>query len=112
MDVARSATPTLDALAASGTVFDSAHCQGSMQPAVCVPSRASLMTGRNIFASSQNPSADDYCGGPYDGPAFAIPPELPTFPQRCGRTAITPTQSENGTMTEHRLRVRFRPVKG
>jgi arylsulfatase A-like enzyme len=75
-------TPTLDALAASGTVFDSAHCQGSMQPAVCVPSRASLMTGRNIFASSQNPSADDYCGGPYDGPAFAIPPELPTFPQR------------------------------
>src|SRR3954471_22104614 len=75
-------TPALDALAASGTVFDGAHCQGSMQPAVCVPSRASLMTGRNIFASSQNPSADDYSGGPYDGPAFAIPPDLATFPQR------------------------------
>src|SRR4051794_17336365 len=75
-------TPTLDALAAAGTVFDGAHCQGSMQPAVCVPSRASLMTGRSIFASSQNPSADDYSGGPYDGAAFAIPQALPTFPQR------------------------------
>src|SRR5918994_2380793 len=75
-------TPTLDALAASGTVFDSAHCQGSMQPAVCVPSRASLMTGRNIFASSCNPTADDYTTGQSECPAFTIPVDLPTSPQR------------------------------
>ncbi len=70
-------TPHLDALAARGTVFDQAHCQGSMHPAVCVPSRASLMTSRNIFTSSVDPT-----GSGYNGVAFAIPPTLETFPQR------------------------------
>ncbi len=70
-------TPHLDALAAAGTVFDGAHCQGSMHPAVCVPSRASLMTGRNIFASSQDPTGADY-----EASAFAIPAALELFPQR------------------------------
>ncbi len=41
-------TPNLDRIAAQGTVFDGAHCQGSMHHAVCVPSRAALMTGRNF----------------------------------------------------------------
>ena len=68
--------------ARAGTVFEEDHCQGSMHPAVCVPSRASLMTGRNIFASSTNPSADDYTDGQSECPAFTIPPDLPTFPQR------------------------------
>jgi len=49
-------TPVLDALADRGVSFAQAHCQGSMIRAVCVPSRASLMTGRNIFASSADPS--------------------------------------------------------
>ena len=35
-------TPNLDALAASGRLFNKAYCQ----QAVCNPSRASLMTGR------------------------------------------------------------------
>jgi arylsulfatase A-like enzyme len=70
-------TPHLDALAARGVSFDRAHCQGGMHPAVCVPSRASLMTGRNIFASSQDPTGQDY-----EGAAFAIPTRLETFPQR------------------------------
>ena len=70
-------TPNLDALSATGVVFDGAHCQGSMHPAVCVPSRASLMTGRNIFASSQDPTGADY-----EASAFAIPDGLQTFPQR------------------------------
>jgi arylsulfatase A-like enzyme len=69
-------TPHLDALAASGTRFTGAHCQGSMHPAVCVPSRASLLTGRNIFASSADPTGRDY-----EGSAFAIPEDLATFPQ-------------------------------
>jgi arylsulfatase A-like enzyme len=75
-------TPHLDALGRRGTIFDQAHCQGSMHPAVCVPSRASLMTGRNIFASSCNPTADDYTTGQAECPAFTIPADLPTFPQR------------------------------
>ncbi len=49
-------TPHLDALAARGVSFREAHCQGSMMGAVCVPSRASLMTGRSIFASAADPT--------------------------------------------------------
>ncbi len=68
-------TPELDALAARGVSFSQAHCQGAMTGAVCVPSRASLMTGRNIFASSADPT----------GARFAetqtIPEHLETFPQ-------------------------------
>jgi len=70
------ATPNLDKLSKQGTTFDNAHCQGAMHPAVCVPSRASIMTGRNIFASSAEPT-----GGEYYGRSFNIPEALPTFPQ-------------------------------
>ena len=70
------ATPNIDALAARGTRFANAHCQGSMHPAVCVPSRASIMTGRDIFAASC-----ELTGSAYEGASFAIPPDLKTFPQ-------------------------------
>lgn len=69
-------TPHIDGLAARGASFDQAHCQGGMHPAVCAPSRASLMTGRNVFASSQEPT-----GRTFGGPAFAIPQDMPTVPQ-------------------------------
>ncbi len=75
-------TPSVDRLAASGTSFDGAHCQGGMHPAVCVPSRASLMTGRNIFASSERPDALDFRGAGNEGLSHRIPAHLPTFPQR------------------------------
>jgi arylsulfatase A-like enzyme len=42
-------TPELDALVARGTAFTRAYCQGSMQPAVCVPSRAMFLSGRSLF---------------------------------------------------------------
>lgn len=42
-------TPALDRLAADGTRFTRAHNMGSMLPAVCVPSRAMLHTGRNLW---------------------------------------------------------------
>lgn len=70
-------TPHIDRLAARGVSFDGAHCQGGMHPAVCAPSRASLMTGRNVFASSQDPSGLDF-----GGRAFAIPMAMETAPQR------------------------------
>ena len=69
-------TPHLDLLAARGASFDQAHCQGGMHPAVCAPSRASLMTGRNLFASSQDPMGRDF-----GGRAFAIPEGMPTVPE-------------------------------
>lgn len=41
-------TPCLDGLAAGGVRLTGAHCMGSMIPAVCVPSRAMLHTGRSL----------------------------------------------------------------
>ncbi|HWG47604.1 MAG TPA: sulfatase-like hydrolase/transferase [Gemmataceae bacterium] len=42
-------TPNLDRLAGEGTVCTRAYCMGAKQGAVCVPSRAMLMTGRTLF---------------------------------------------------------------
>lgn len=42
-------TPNLDALAREGTTFRRAYCMGSLQGAVCVPSRAMFLTGRSLF---------------------------------------------------------------
>ena len=82
------ATPNLDALGQRGTVFDSAYCQGGMQGAICVPSRATLMTGRNIFASSAEPT------GRRSPATYAIPTGMPTFPElHAGRgIALTPSE--------------------
>jgi arylsulfatase A-like enzyme len=42
-------TPNLDRLVRDGTAFTRAYCMGAQQGAVCVPSRAMLMTGRTLF---------------------------------------------------------------
>jgi arylsulfatase A-like enzyme len=42
-------TPNLDRLVARGFAFRRAYCMGAMQGAVCVPSRAMLMSGRTLF---------------------------------------------------------------
>ncbi|MEZ0385730.1 MAG: sulfatase-like hydrolase/transferase, partial [Verrucomicrobium sp.] len=42
-------TPNLDRLVKEGTAFSRAYCMGSQQGAVCVPSRAMLMTGRGLY---------------------------------------------------------------
>ncbi|UXP32618.1 sulfatase-like hydrolase/transferase [Reichenbachiella agarivorans] len=42
-------TPTIDRLAASGMVFESARHMGSMNGAVCTPSRHMIMTGRSLW---------------------------------------------------------------
>jgi arylsulfatase A-like enzyme len=45
-------TPNLDRLVQQGTVFTRAYCMGAQQGAVCVPSRAMLMSGRTLFRVS------------------------------------------------------------
>ena len=38
-------TPAIDRLAASGTRFEHAYCQGSRSPAICLPSRSRILSG-------------------------------------------------------------------
>jgi arylsulfatase A-like enzyme len=47
-------TPNLDRLIARGAAFTRAYCMGAQQGAVCVPSRAMLMTGRTLFRIKAN----------------------------------------------------------
>jgi len=42
-------TPNLDRLAARGACFTNAHIMGGTHEAVCMPSRAMLLTGRGLF---------------------------------------------------------------
>ena len=42
-------TPNLDQLAEDGIAFTNAYLQGSFLGATCIPSRAMLLTGRNLF---------------------------------------------------------------
>ncbi|UCG49731.1 MAG: sulfatase-like hydrolase/transferase [Phycisphaerales bacterium] len=42
-------TPNMDALVRGGTTFTNAYIMGSMSGAVCMPSRAMLMSGRTLF---------------------------------------------------------------
>jgi len=42
-------TPNIDRLVGMGTTFTNAHIMGSSSPAVCSPTRASLMTGRTLW---------------------------------------------------------------
>jgi len=43
-------TPNMDKLVRSGTSFTNAYIMGSMSGAVCMPSRAMLLTGRHLFS--------------------------------------------------------------
>jgi arylsulfatase A-like enzyme len=47
-------TPNLDKLVQRGTAFTRAYCMGAMQGAVCVPSRAMVMSGRTLFKINEN----------------------------------------------------------
>src|SRR5689334_7092685 len=52
-------TPNFDAEVQRGFVFRRAYTMGSMVPAVCMPSRTMLLTGRSLFHAVNAPSGDD-----------------------------------------------------
>lgn len=53
-------TPNIDRLAASGTTFSNAYCNSP----ICVPSRASLATGRYVHQTGCWDNATPYTGAP------------------------------------------------
>ncbi len=72
-------TPTLDGLVADGVTFSRVQIMGSFMPAVCAPSRACLLTGRNAVKADASPAL-------IKGPAYqvALAPDAPTLPQVFG----------------------------
>ncbi|MFN7936142.1 MAG: sulfatase-like hydrolase/transferase [Bryobacteraceae bacterium] len=50
-------TPNMDRLASRGVAFTNAYIMGGTQGAVCVPSRAMLMTGQSLFRAARNTGA-------------------------------------------------------
>ncbi len=68
-------TPCLDRLAQEGTRFDRAYTMGGLTGAVCVPSRACLLTGVNTFDAVSSRTVDD-------GPGLqTLRPQLSLLPQ-------------------------------
>lgn len=60
-------TPNMDSFVRNGTIFTNAYIMGSMSGAVCMPSRAMLMSGRGLFH--------------LEGAGKVIPPEHVTLPE-------------------------------
>ncbi|MFP4385149.1 MAG: sulfatase-like hydrolase/transferase [Spirochaetia bacterium] len=60
-------TPAMDSLVQNGTAFTNAYIMGGTHAAVCMPSRAMLMTGRSLFR--------------IQGQGECIPAEQKTFPE-------------------------------
>ncbi len=51
MGTATLQTPVMDSLIARGTTFQKTHIMGSLVGAVCIPSRAAVLTSANLFRS-------------------------------------------------------------
>lgn len=67
-------TPNLDELARYGVRFERTYTMGGNSPAVCVPTRASLLTGVNVFRAHLGARAQER-------PGLAIAPDLPLLPE-------------------------------
>jgi arylsulfatase A-like enzyme len=53
-------TPVLDAIARAGTIMASTHINGGVEGAVCVPCRACVNTGTNIFRATESVKIGDH----------------------------------------------------
>lgn len=65
-------TPHLDRLVKNGTLFTQAYNQGSFSPAVCVASRAMLITGTNLWKAAEYSDSGR-------NPGTNIPKEMPHY---------------------------------
>jgi arylsulfatase A-like enzyme len=52
-------TPNLDKLAKRGLAFDRAYMQGGQNAATCIPSRAMLLSGQNLFSIDEHQLRDE-----------------------------------------------------
>jgi arylsulfatase A-like enzyme len=68
-------TPTIDALAARGVVFGRHHTQGGLTGAVCIPSRAQVLTGMGPFRSVTSQTVESTAR------LMELDPTHPTLPQ-------------------------------
>src|SRR4029079_12071348 len=68
-------TPTIDALAARGVVFGRHHTQGGLTGAVCIPSRAEVLTGMGPFQSVTSQTVESTAR------LMELDPAHPTLPQ-------------------------------
>lgn len=78
-------TPNIDKIAEKGMTINSAYTQGSWMPAVCVPSRTQIMTGRSIWRTvglPTTPSPD------YNSPGEANQKTTPELPEYYSMPAI------------------------
>ncbi|MGC9359700.1 MAG: sulfatase-like hydrolase/transferase [Anaerolineae bacterium] len=79
-------TPHMDGLVRRGTAFTQAYIMGGSCPAVCMPSRAMLMTGRTLFgleAQGQAIPREHALLGGVAGYRTSLDPP----PRRCARGA-------------------------
>ncbi|HTK78253.1 MAG TPA: sulfatase-like hydrolase/transferase [Gemmataceae bacterium] len=86
-------TPTLDRLVGRGFSFRNNYCFGSNSGAVCVPSRAMLMSGRTWLDVTAN------LNGP---PGGETPPLLPQLLRENGYTVFATGKWHNGQPSFHR----------
>ena len=68
-------TPRLDRLAGGGVAFRNAHIMGGLTGAVCVPTRACMLTGVSTFRAVSSQDQTDYRGLQTLNPALALMPE-------------------------------------
>lgn len=69
-------SPNLDLLIRNGTSFERAYSMGGLTAAVCVPSRACLMTGVNTFEAVCSRQVDDSPGLQTLNPGTLLLPEI------------------------------------
>ena len=81
-------TPNMDSLVKNGTTFTNSYIMGGQSAAVCMPSRAMLMTGRHLFHLENN--------------GQNIPPGHTTMPEafrKAGYTTFGTGKQHNSTQT-------------
>lgn len=108
-------TPNLDALISRGVRFTHHHCQGGMTMAICAPSRASILSGRELFGATASIEPGDRATNDLNPDALTLPQVLREHGYHThaigkwhnGRAAFKPSFDSGdklffGAMSDHR----------